>query len=84
MTIIAIILYSVVVVVAWLSLSCCCGLGRNDSSGGNNISAATTQLPGILLQSSKPCNECLAVLLLFLPSMKSRRTSFQNELEIIP
>jgi len=84
MPVTASILFSVVVVVAWLSLLCCCGLGRKDSSSGNNISAATTQLPGILLQGSKPCNECLAVLLLFLPSMKSRRTSCQNELEIIP
>jgi hypothetical protein len=84
MTITATILYSVVVVVGWLSLLYCCGLGRNDSISGNNISAATTQLPGILLQGSKPCNECLAVLLLFLPFMKSRWTSCQNELEIIP
>ncbi|HJU34905.1 MAG TPA: hypothetical protein VJ695_07270 [Nitrososphaera sp.] len=42
--------YSVAAVVASLSLSCCCGLGCNDICGGNDISAATTQLPGTLLQ----------------------------------
>jgi hypothetical protein len=44
------IVYSVVVVVVWLSLLCCCGLGCNDNCSGNNINAATTQLPGTLLQ----------------------------------
>ena len=50
MTISAVIIYSVVVVAAWLSLLCCCGLGCNDSSSGKNINAAITQLPGTLLQ----------------------------------
>jgi hypothetical protein len=50
MTISAIITYSVVVVAAWLSLLCCCGLGCNDSSIDKNINAAITQLPGTLLQ----------------------------------
>ena len=50
MTISVTILDSVVIAVVWLSLLCCCGLGRNDSSGGNNINAAITQLPGTLLQ----------------------------------
>ncbi len=42
--------YSVAVVVVWLSLLCCCGLGCNDSNSDNNTNAATTQLPGTLLQ----------------------------------
>ena len=50
MTISIAILDSVVIVVVWLSLLCCCGLGRNDSSSGNNMNAAITQLPGTLLQ----------------------------------
>ena len=50
MTISVTILDSVVVVVVWLPLLCCCGLGRDDSSSGNNINAAVTQLPGTLLQ----------------------------------
>jgi hypothetical protein len=33
----------------WLTLLCCCGLGCNDSSSGNNINAATTLLLGTLL-----------------------------------
>ena len=40
---------NVVVVVVWLSLMHCCGLGRNDSSSDNNISSATTWLRGTLL-----------------------------------
>ena len=44
------IAYSVAVVVVWLSLLCCCGLGCNDSNNDNNINAAITQLPGTLLQ----------------------------------
>jgi hypothetical protein len=39
MTISANIAYSVAVVVVWLTLLCCCGLGCNDSSSGNNINA---------------------------------------------
>jgi hypothetical protein len=50
MTISATIAYSVVVVVVGLSLLCRCGLGCDDNSSGNNINAATTQLPGTLLQ----------------------------------
>ena len=50
MTISAIVTYSVVVVAAWLSLLCCCGLGRNNTGSCNSIVAATTQLPGTLLQ----------------------------------
>jgi hypothetical protein len=51
MTISAIIAYSGAVVLVWLSLLCCCGLGCNDNcSGGKNINAAITQLPGTLLQ----------------------------------
>ena len=50
MTISITILDSVVIAVVGLSRLCCCGLGRNDSSCGNNINAATTQLPGTLLQ----------------------------------
>src|SRR5215211_1587276 len=50
MTITATRAYSGVVVVVWLSLLCCCGLGCNDSSSGNNINAATTRLLGTLLQ----------------------------------
>ena len=50
MTISDTIAYSGAVVVVWLSLLCCCGLGCNDNSSGNNINAAITQLPGTLLQ----------------------------------
>ena len=72
MTISATIAYSVAVVVVWLTLLCCCGLGCNDSSSGNNINAGnnTTAWPFIIgLQTH--CNECLAVLLLllFLPHL---------------
>ncbi len=44
---------SVVAVVVWLSLLCCCGLGRNNSSSGNSINAAITLLLGTLLQGFK-------------------------------
>jgi hypothetical protein len=44
---------SVVAVIVWLSLLCCCGLGRNYRSSGNNINAAATQLPGTILQGFK-------------------------------
>jgi hypothetical protein len=35
-------------------------------------------------RASTPCNECLAVLLLLLPSMIVCRTICQNELETMP
>jgi hypothetical protein len=84
MTITDTIANSVVVVVVWLSLLCCCGLGCNDNCSGININAATTQLLGTHYRGSKPCNECQAVLLLFLQSMIVCRTISQNELSLMP
>jgi hypothetical protein len=85
MTISATIAYNVAVVVVWLTLLCCCGLGCNDSSSGNNINAGNnTYCLALYYRGSKPCNECLAVLLLFLRSMIVCRTICQIELETIP
>src|SRR5215208_2634478 len=85
MTIPATIAYSGAVVVVWLSLLCCCGLGCNDSSSGNNINVTTTRLLGTLLQgfySLKwvPCSSSSSI-----PAIYDCLSDiFQNELNLIP